>query len=111
MKITSTVAALAVIMLCLGTSRVLGQASEATIQADGSGTWSAGVDGVEIEWNPDGTVKRISARGEADVQFPDRRGIYTAQVIAEERAKAAIIRFKNGEDVSFKQVASEIEMN
>jgi len=106
MKITSTVA-LAVLMLCVGTSTVLGQASQATVEGDGSVRWQAGVGGVEFESNPDGSW-RIFSRGEADVTFPDRRGIYTAQTIAEEKAKAAIAHFM-GQDVASGTFTKQLE--
>ena len=109
MKSTSTVAALAVLMLCLGTSTVLGQAGEATIEGNGTAVWSAGVDGVEIEWNQDGSVKRISSRYDQPVEFADRRGIHKAQIIAEEKAKAAIIRFIN-QDVSSERFSPKFKM-
>ena len=38
------------------------RARDVVIQEDGSTVWQAGVDGVEIEWNPDGSVKRIYSR-------------------------------------------------
>jgi hypothetical protein len=60
---------------------------------DGAVTWQAGVDGVEIEWGPDGAVNRIYSRYSTPVEFADRRGIKKAQIIAEEKAKAGIIRF------------------
>jgi hypothetical protein len=68
-------------------------AGDADIAKDGSVTW-ASVDGqVKIDWNPDGSIRRASSRYGTPVEFADRRGIAKAQVIAEEKAKAAIIRF------------------
>jgi hypothetical protein len=64
-------------------------------QEDGNTVWQAGVDGIEIEWNADGSVKRISSKYSTPVEFGDRRGIAKAQIIAEEKAKAAIVRFRN----------------
>jgi len=108
MKNTSTVAALAALMLCLGTSTVLGQAGEATTQGDGSVVFQAGVDGPEIVWNPDGSIKRISMRYDQPVDFADRRGIHTAQVIAEEKAKAEIVRFMH-QDVQSARFVGEVD--
>lgn len=68
-------------------------AGEAVVKNDGSITWQAGVDGVEIEWNPDGSVGRLYSRYSTPVEFQDRRGIAKAQIIAEEKAKANIVRF------------------
>jgi hypothetical protein len=83
-------------------------AGEVTVQNDGSTTWQAGVDGVEIEWNADGSIKRIYSRYSTPVEFPDRRGIDTAQKIAEEKAKAAIVRFMN-QSVSSTRVVTEVQ--
>lgn len=47
----------------------------------------------KIEWAPDGSMLRISAAFYQPVNFPDRRGIATAQIIAEEKAKARIVRY------------------
>ncbi len=68
-------------------------AGEVSAQPDGAIIWQAGVDGPKIEWNVDGSFRRIFSRYATPVEFPDRRGIYKAQVIAEEKAKAAIIRY------------------
>ncbi len=77
-------------------------------ETDGSVTWQAGVDGVEIEWNPSGSVKRISSKFSVPVEFGDRRGIYKAQIIAEEKAKAAIVRFVE-QSVSSTRVIAEVQ--
>lgn len=77
-------------------------------QASGNIVWQAGVDGVEIEWNPDGSVRRISSKFIEPVEFGDRRGIATAQLIAEEKAKAAIIRFRS-QLVSSTRVVAEVQ--
>jgi hypothetical protein len=68
-------------------------AGEVAAGQEGSTVWRAGIDGVEIEWNGDGTFKRIYSQMTHPVRFPDKQGIAKAQAIAEERAKAAIIRF------------------
>jgi hypothetical protein len=80
-------------------------AGDAKVQGDGSVTWQAGVDGVEIEWKPDGTVRRLHSRYSTPVAIADRRGIHKAQVIAEEKAKANIIRFLNQSSTSTRIVA------
>ena len=68
------------------------QAGEVAQTAD-TRLWRAGIDGVEVEWDKDGSVRRISSQISQPVQFPDKRGIRKAQTIAEEKAKAAIIRW------------------
>ena len=80
-------------------------AGEAGVNNDGSVTWQAGVDGVEIDWNPDGSVRRISSRYSTPVEFADRRGVYKAQIVAEEKAKASIIRFLKQSSASTRIVA------
>ena len=74
----------------------------------GAVTWQAGVDGVEIEWAPDGSLNRIYSRYSTPVEFADRRGIKKAQIIAEEKAKAGIIRFFN-QSVSSTRIVSEVQ--
>lgn len=80
-------------------------AGEVDVGQDGALTWKAGIDGVEVEWNADGSVRRLYSRYSAPVEFEDRRGISKAQVIAEEKAKANIIRFLNQSSSSTRVVA------
>jgi hypothetical protein len=70
--------------------------------------WQAGVDGIEVEWNNDGSVRRISSKFSTPVEFGDRRGISKAQIIAEEKAKAAIVRFLN-QDVASGRIIGEVQ--
>ena len=70
-----------------------GLAGTAAVAPDGVTTWQAGVDGIEIRWNTDGSVYGIHSKYSQPVEFGDRRGISTAQVIAEEKAKGAVVRF------------------
>ncbi|MBF0108782.1 MAG: hypothetical protein HQL76_06365 [Magnetococcales bacterium] len=83
-------------------------AGDVGIASDGSMTWKAGIDGVEIEWNADGSVKRLYSRYSHPVEFADRRGIMTAQTIAEEKAKGAIVRFMN-QSVGSNRIVTEVE--
>lgn len=82
--------------------------SEVTVDGDGAVTWQAGIDGVEIEWHPDGSVRRISSRYSTPVEFADRRGLAKAQVIAEEKAKGGIIRFMD-QSVTSTRVIAEVQ--
>jgi hypothetical protein len=77
-------------------------------QPDGSVTWQAGVDGATLEFNPDGTVKRIYSKFSQPVTIADKRGIQTATVIAEEKAKANIVRFLN-QHVASSRIVNEFE--
>jgi hypothetical protein len=81
---------------------------DASINADGTVTWQAGVDGIQIDWDSTGSVSRVSSRYSTPVEVPDRRGINTAQVIAEEKAKAAIVRFLD-QSVTSTRVVTEID--
>jgi hypothetical protein len=83
-------------------------AGDVSTKPDGSTVWQAGVDGVEIEWAADGSFNRIYSLYTQPVEFPDRRGIRKAQIIAEEKAKAAIIRFID-QHVSTKRVVTEVD--
>lgn len=83
-------------------------AGELTSNADGTTLWQAGIDGVEIEWAPNGSFNRIYSRFSQPVNFPDRQGISKAQIIAEEKAKAAIIRFM-GQQVASARVVAEVQ--
>lgn len=87
----------------------LGAANAGEVKpAEGGGTtWQAGVDGVEIEWATDGTIKRLSSTWRHPVIIPDRPGVSKAQIIAEEKAKASIIRYMN-QMVTSERLVSEI---
>lgn len=82
--------------------------SEVVVDGDGAVTWQAGIDGVEIEWHADGSVRRIFSRYSTPVEFADRRGLAKAQVIAEEKAKGSIIRFMD-QSVTSTRVITEIQ--
>lgn len=104
-KRTLAWALLTSLVVILNTTPIFG--GDATVQDDGSTTWQAGVDGVEIVWNPDGSIKKIYSRYGQPVEFGDRRGISTAQVIAEEKAKGAVVRFMN-QAVTSNRLVTEI---
>jgi hypothetical protein len=69
-------------------------------QADGTTTWQAGINGATLEFNPNGTVKRIFSKYSHPVAIADKRGIHTAMIIAEEKAKGSIVRFLQQEVAS-----------
>ncbi len=102
------VAALAALTLLF--SPALSSAGDAKLQNDGSLTWQAGVDGVEIEWNPDGSIRRIYSKYATPVEVGDRRGIAKAQIIAEEKAKANIVRFMS-QGVAASRIVAEIQVD
>ncbi|MBM1169656.1 hypothetical protein [Microvirga arabica] len=82
--------------------------AEVAVNPDGSATWEAGVDGVSVEYKPDGKLRRVSARVERTVEFPDRRGILKAQKVAEMQAEAAFVQFMK-KTVSSSDTFTEIE--
>jgi hypothetical protein len=87
---------------------ITAKAGEVTAKSDGSVVWQAGIDGVEIEWDADGSFHRIYSLFNQPVQFPDRQGITKAQIIAEEKAKAAIIRFMD-QQVATARVVTQVD--
>ena len=76
---------------------------------DGSIVWKAGIDGVEMKFGPDGQFERIESQASHPVRFPDRQGVAKAQVIAEEKAKAGIVRFMEREDLTSGRVVTQID--
>ena len=76
-----------------------------TAEKTGSGiTWQAGVDGVTIDFDNAQHVRRVYSKVAQPVTIDDRRGIHTATVIAEEKAKANIVRFLQQDVVSGRAV-------
>lgn len=74
----------------------------------GAMVWQAGIDGATLEFNPDGSIRRIYSKYQHPVSINDKRGVQTATIIAEEKAKANIVRFLN-QHVSSSRVVSEFE--
>lgn len=107
MKMRSSVIAAFAIIATLA-STLPSSAGEVTSNPDRTTVWQAGIDGVEIEWAPDGSFNRIYSRFSQPVSFPDRQGISKAQTIAEEKAKAAIIRFMD-QRVASARVVAEVQ--
>jgi hypothetical protein len=68
-----------------------------TLEPTSAGRAIAHLDGVEIEFDASGQWSKIYSTYVHPVEFPDRRGIKKAQIIAEEKGKAAIVRFLNQE--------------
>ncbi len=71
------------------------------VNPDGSSTVKLGshgdLDGIDIAFDNSGNWSKIYSTYHHPVEFPDRRGIRNAQVIAEEKGKAEIVRFFNQE--------------
>jgi hypothetical protein len=70
-----------VALICLAMWSGHCAAGDAYIGNDGAIIWQAGVDGVEVHWNKDGSVRRISAKHFASVEQSDQRGIAKGRVI------------------------------
>jgi hypothetical protein len=81
------------VLVTLALTSHVALAGDVDVQKDGTVSWQAGVDGVGLDCNPDGSFKRLYARADHYVNFPDRAGISKAQTIAEEEAKAHITAF------------------
>jgi len=90
---------------CVLQSFTSANAGELDGRQDGTVIWKAGLDGVEIEWGADGQWNRIYSQYSHTVAFPDRQGIAKAYIIAEEKAKANIIRYLNQNVTSGRMVA------
>lgn len=71
-------------------------------------TWRSTFTGVRFDLAEDGSISRIWARQDQPVSVPDARGVRTAKIISEERAKADIVRFLN-ERVEAERVMKEFE--
>lgn len=71
----------------------LGQAAQGPAQQ--TVPLSLPLQGIKVDPGRDGTWERIYGTATQTVTFPDRRGIATAYTIAEEKAKANIVRFFN----------------
>ena len=64
--------------------------------------------GVEIKMDKSGRLLSVKSSYTQPVEFPDRRGINTSYIIAEEKAKAQLIRFGSQESMSSRKV-NELE--
>jgi len=95
-----------IIIFSLGKTAVA--EAEVKVDKDLSTTWAANINGPWIDFSPDASVKRIYSKYSVPVEFPDRRGIHKAQIIAEEKAKAEIIRFLK-QDIASSRVVTEIQ--
>ncbi|WP_311276819.1 hypothetical protein [Methylobacterium sp. WCS2018Hpa-22] len=95
-----------IVVFLLCTNQVIAQTIESV--PDGTTSWKAGADGVTLDFRPDGTIKRIYSKESHPVTFDDKRGIKTASIIAEEKAKGEIVRFMR-QDVASGRAVSELE--
>lgn len=66
------------------------------------------LDGIDIEFDPNGNWNKIYSTYTQPVDVPDRRGIKKAQVIAEEKGKAQIVRFLQ-QEVSSDRLVEEVD--
>lgn len=77
------------------------------VGGDGSVRWRSPADGVVVSWGADGAVQGVTSRATVAVSSGDAAAVSNALVIAEERAKAAIVRFMQ-ESVSSERVISQV---
>jgi hypothetical protein len=89
---------------------LIGAASAQSVEKrpDGTVEWKAGINGVTLEFNPNGGVRRIYSKYSHPVTIADKRGVHTATVIAEEKAKGEIVRFLK-QEVATGRVVNEFE--
>lgn len=85
-----------------------GATQQATQINSGEITWDAGVDGVSLIFDASGRLERLISTFRQPVSIPDASGIRKAKTIAEEKAKAAIVRFTD-EQISSERVISQVE--
>lgn len=78
------------------------------IQVNSDGTSTLRLKGLDIEFDKQGAWTKIYSTYTQAVDFPDRRGIEKAQVIAEEKGKAQIIRFFN-QQVESDRLVEEVD--
>lgn len=71
-------------------------------------SWDAGIDGVSLIFDNSGKLDRLVSTFRQPVTIPDASGIRKAKTIAEEKAKAAIVRFTD-EQISSERVISQVE--
>jgi len=64
--------------------------------------------GVEVRLADNGQLLSATSSYSHPVDFPDRRGINKAYIVAEEKAKAQLVRFMS-QDVSTHRVVSEVD--
>jgi hypothetical protein len=64
--------------------------------------------GVEVKLDPSGKLLSAISSYSHPVDFPDRRGINKAYIIAEEKAKAQLVRFVS-QEVTTSRVVNEID--
>lgn len=80
--------------LLLASAITTTQAGQLSGGAGQSTVYAPGIDGIEFELDPQtGTIRRLYSRHVQAVLVGDRVGINKAYVMAEEKAKAAIVRF------------------
>jgi hypothetical protein len=78
------------------------------LQATSNGSSTLKLDGIDIDFDAAGNWSAIYSTYTHPVEFPDRRGIKKAQIIAEEKGKAQIIRFLN-QEVSSERLVEEVD--
>lgn len=64
--------------------------------------------GIDIKVDKSGNLVSLRSKFEQPVDFPDRRGINTSYIIAEEKAKGQLIRFMS-QQVATKRTVNEID--
>jgi len=82
------------------------EVGQSQMSANGSSTLK--LEGIDIDFDAAGNWSAIYSTYTQPVEFPDRRGIKKAQIIAEEKGKAEIIRFLD-QEVSSERLVEEVD--
>src|SRR4051794_16691918 len=82
--------------------------SDQKVVSGPNGTNTLRLDGLDIEFDANGNWNKIYSTYTHPVDVPDRRGIKKAQVIAEEKGKAQIVRFLK-QEVSSERLVEEVD--
>jgi hypothetical protein len=78
------------------------------VETNPDGSTVLKLDGIDIEFDQSGQWSKIYSTYTHPVEFPDRRGIKKAQVIAEEKGKAQLIRFLD-QQVESQRIVEEVD--
>jgi len=84
-------------------------ASEAEVNESGSIIWKDSTDGVSIAWKNDGSIETIQSKYTVYLNSIDRKEIQKGMIIAEEKAKANLVRFLEQDITTTTSIIRQIE--
>ncbi len=94
--------------MCLAKRKPSVGSSQPKLESGPDSTNILRLDGLDIVFDASGKWDKIYSTYTQPVDVPDRRGIKKAQVIAEEKGKAQIVRFLN-QEVSSERLVDEVD--